>query len=94
MTPFVLIPMPRSRTARPYVSQGDNEFIVDKQTIFVDTMNNVAYIGYDEVPNVEKAQLAYVMDGRVAEIVFILDGEIYDEDSTYFYLIQHQAQSP
>lgn len=56
-------------------------------------MNNVAYIGYDEVPNVEKAQLAYVMDGRVAEIVFILDGEIYDEDSTYFYLTSTKRES-
>ena len=32
------------KNGKAYVSQGDNEFIVDKQTIFVDTMNNVAYI--------------------------------------------------
>ena len=59
---FVADPDAEIKNGKAYVSQGDNEFIVDKQTIFVDTMNNVAYIGYDEVPNVEKAQLAYVMD--------------------------------
>ena len=90
---FVADPDAEIKNGKAYVSQGDNEFIVDKQTIFVDTMNNVAYIGYDEVPNVEKAQLAYVMDGRVAEIVFILDGEIYDEDSTYFYLTSTKLES-
>ena len=90
---FVADPDAEIKNGKAYVSQGDNEFIVDKQTIFVDTMNNVAYIGYDEVPNVEKAQLAYVMDGRVAEIVFILDGEIYDEDSTYFYLTSTKRES-
>ena len=90
---FVADPDAEIKNGKAYVSQGNNEFIVDKQTIFVDTMNNVAYIGYDEVPNVEKAQLAYVMDGRVAEIVFILDGEIYDEDSTYFYLTSTKRES-
>ena len=90
---FTADPDAEIKNGKAYVSQGDNEFIVDKQTIFVDTMNNVAYIGYDEVPNVEKAQLAYVMDGRVAEIVFILDGEIYDEDSTYFYLTSTKRES-
>ena len=53
---FVADPDAEIKNGKAYVSQGDNEFIVDKQTIFVDTMNNVAYIGYDEVPNVEKAQ--------------------------------------
>ena len=61
-------------------------FIVDKKTIFVDTMNDVAYTGYDEVPNVDNATLAYVVEDKVAQIVFILEGDIYDVNSTYFVL--------
>ena len=64
----------------------DTDFIVDQDTIFVDTMNNVAYTGYDEVPNVENAEIAYVVEDGVAAIVFILDGDIYDENSIYFML--------
>ena len=64
----------------------DTDFIVDQDTIFVDTMNNVAYTGYDEVPNVENAEIAYVVEDGVASIVFILDGDIYDENSIYFML--------
>ena len=68
-------------------TEDDNtDFIVDKDTIFVDTMNNVAYTGYDEVPNVENAEIAYVVEDGVASIVFILDGDIYDENSIYFML--------
>ena len=40
---FVADPDAEIKNGKAYVSQGDNEFIVDKQTIFVDTMNNVAY---------------------------------------------------
>ena len=61
-------------------------FIVDEKTIFVDTMNDVAYTGYTEVPDVEDAELAYVVEDGVAQIVFILDGEIYDANATYFFL--------
>ena len=61
-------------------------FIIDKQTTFVDTMNDKVYTGYNEVPNIENATLAYVVEDGVAEIVYILDGEIYDENSTYFFL--------
>ena len=38
---FVADPDAEIKNGKAYVSQGDNEFIVDKQTIFVDTMNNV-----------------------------------------------------
>ena len=61
-------------------------FIVDEKTIFVDTMNDVAYTGYTEVPDVENAELAYVVEDGVAQIVFILDGDIYDANATYFFL--------
>ena len=68
-------------------SQNDDTyFIVDKKTIFVDVEGEKAYTGYDEVPNVSNAKLAYVVDDGVAVIVFILDGDIYDKDSTYFFL--------
>ena len=63
-----------------------NGFIVDKQTIFVDTVNDKVYTGYKEVPNVENAELAYVLDGKVAKVVFILDGDIYDEGNIYFII--------
>ena len=71
-----------------YVENGVNKngFIVDKQTVFVDTVNDKVYTGYNEVPNVENAELAYVLKGKVAEVVFILDGEIYDEGSMYFVI--------
>ena len=59
-------------------------FIVDKNTVFVDTVNGKVYTGYKEVPNVENAEIAYVLDGKVADVVFILDGDIYDEGNIYF----------
>ena len=64
----------------------DSDFIIDKDTIFVDTMNHKAYTGYNEVPNIENAEIAYVIDGGVAQIVYILNGTIYDENSIYFML--------
>ena len=64
----------------------DSDFIIDKDTIFVDTMNHKAYTGYNEVPNVENAKIAYVVDDGVAQIVYILNGTIYDENSIYFML--------
>ena len=63
-----------------------SDFIIDKDTIFVDTMNHKAYTGYNEVPNIENAEIAYVVDDGVAQIVYILNGTIYDENSIYFML--------
>ena len=68
-------------------------FIIDKQTTFVDTMNDKVYTGYNEVPNIENATLAYVVEDGVAEIVYILDGEIYDENSTYFFLTSDKRET-
>ena len=66
---------------------------MDNKTIFVDTMNGVAYTGYKEVPNVDNAEIAYVMDGKIASVVFILDGDIYDSASTYFMLKDTKRES-
>uniref|UniRef100_UPI00261F58C7 hypothetical protein n=1 Tax=uncultured Dysosmobacter sp. TaxID=2591384 RepID=UPI00261F58C7 len=71
---------------RAYIEAGDDVIIVDKETVFVDVDGGKAYTGYDEVPNVEDADIAYAKDGRIAKIVFILDGDIYDENSVYFML--------
>ena len=71
---------------KAYVETGVNTFIVDNGTLFVDTMNGVTYTGYKEVPNVDNAEIAYVLDGKVASVVFILDGDIYDSSSTYFII--------
>lgn len=78
---------------KAYVQAGANAFIVDNKTIFVDTMNGVAYTGYKEVPNVDNAEIAYVMDGKIASVVFILDGDIYDSASTYFMLKDTKRES-
>ena len=61
-------------------------FIVDEDTIFVDTVNGVSYNGYDEVPTIYAKDVAYVVEDGVAQIVFILKGEVYDENMTYFFL--------
>ena len=71
---------------KAYITDGKNNLIVDKETIFVDTMNDVVYTGYTEVPNFKDADLAYVVEDKVAEIVYILDGEIYDKNATFFTL--------
>ena len=71
---------------KAYVQAGVNTFIVDNKTIFVDTMNGTIYTGYKEVPNVDNAEIAYVLDGKIASVVFILDGDIYDSASTYFII--------
>ena len=78
---------------KAYIETGANSIIVDRDTIFVDVDNNVAYTGYDEVPNVDDADIAYVKDGRTAEVVFIVNGEIYDENSTYFMLTDKTRES-
>ena len=58
-------------------------FIVDEDTLFVDEEGETTYTGYSAVPNIETAKIYYVLDGAVATIVFIRDGEIYDADSKY-----------
>ena len=65
---------------------NDTYFIIDKNTVFVDTVNDAVYNGYNEVPNIENATLAYVVDDGVAQIVYILEGEVYNENSIYFFL--------
>ena len=74
---------------KAYVNEEQDDttdFIVDEDTIFVDTMNDKVYVGYSAVPNVSNAELAYTLKDGVAEIVYILGGDIYDADSTYFVL--------
>ena len=78
---------------RAYVEAGRNTFIVDKKTVFVDVENGTIYTGYTEVPNVDNGELAYVLDGKVASVVFILDGDIYDEGNVYFMLLNDKRES-
>ena len=70
-----------------------SDFIIDKSTIFVDTMNHKAYTGYNEVPDVEHADIAYVVENGVAQIIYIFDGDIYDENSIYFMLTDTDGES-
>ena len=81
---------------KAYISDGKNDFIVDKKTVFVDVEGETAYTGYNEVPDVDNATLAYVLNtknGNVAEIVFIVDGDVYDSASTYFMLSKTTRES-
>ena len=86
-------PDAKINNGKAYVTADGTTFIVDKKTIFVDVENDKAYVGYDEVPNVDNAQLAYVLDGKIADVVFILEGDIYDKDSTYFMLEKTTRES-
>ena len=81
------------KNGKAYVTDGNNTFIVDKKTVFVDVQNETTYTGYTEVPNVDNAQVAYVLDGKIAEVVFIIDGDIYDEASIYFMLADDDRES-
>ncbi len=69
---------------------GRSKVSIDDDTIFVDVENNAVYTGRDEVPDVSSADIAYVVEGDhtrdVAEIVYIINGEIYDADATFFVL--------
>ena len=78
---------------KAYIEVGEDKIIVDRDTVFVDIDGKTAYTGYDEVPNVSDADIAYAKDGRVAEIVFIVNGEKYDENSTYFILKKNDRES-
>ena len=70
-----------------------SDFIIDNDTIFVDTMNHKAYTGYNEVPDVVGADIAYVVEDGVAQIIYILKGTIYDENSIYFMLSDADCES-
>ena len=72
---------------------GANDIIVDKKTTFVDKQNKTAYTGYNEVPDVDNAFGYYIEDKNVAEVVFIIKGDIYDANSTYFMLTGTNRES-
>ena len=78
---------------KAYITEGEDSLIVDKKTIFVDVDGEKAYTGYKEVPNVENATVVAVVKDKVAKIVFILEGDIYDENSTYFMLLKNTRES-
>ena len=77
-----------------YVDTPNNrdEIVINQNTIFVDVENNTVYTGYDEVPDVSNASIAYVVEGDhptgrdVAEIIYIIDGDIYDANAIYFVI--------
>ena len=66
--------------------------VVDKKTVFTDYDGETAYTGYAEVPSFENASLAYVVKDKVAKIVFVLEGDKYDADSTYFVLSSNELR--
>ena len=68
-----------------------NRVMVDRDTVFVDTVNSLVYTGYNEVPNVNGAYIAYAMSGNLADVVFILDGDL--DDSVYFALESDDSES-
>ena len=78
---------------KAYITTGVNDIIVDKKTTFVDKENETAYTGYNEVPDVDNAFGYYVEDKNVAEVVFIIKGDIYDANSTYFMLTGTNRES-
>ena len=78
---------------KAYIEDGVNDIIVDKKTTFVDKQNETAYTGYNEVPDVDNAFGYYVEDKNVAEVVFIIEGDIYDANSTYFMLTGTNRES-
>lgn len=72
----------------------DHDVLTNSKTIFVDTVNDKAYVGHKNVPNVENAEIAYVLNSsNVAKVVFILSGNVYDKDATYFFLADTDRES-
>ena len=75
-----------------YIDSTDDRdrILVDRSTIFVNMEDNVIYTGYDAVPDVSNANIAYLLEDDsnhgVAEIVYIIDGDIYDADAIYFVI--------
>ena len=57
----------------------------------------LVYTGYDEVPDVSNANIAYVLENDnsrdVAEIVYIIEGDIYDADAIFFVLTSTKKDS-
>ncbi len=80
---------------KSYINAVDDstDVLVDQKTVFVDVKGEKAYTGYDEVPNISNAEIVYVKSKGVAKIVFVLDGDIYDKDSTYFMLTSDSRKS-
>lgn len=75
-------------------NDGACTVIVDNKTIFVDYDGEKIYTGYKEVPNVENATIAYVLNSKdIAKIVFILEGDKYDSNSTFFMLSSTKHES-
>ena len=63
--------------------------LTDLDTVFVDTVDEVVYTGYDEVPSYDNANAAVVYDDKdnVADVVFIIDYEYkYNTDDTYLFV--------
>ena len=81
------------RNGKAYISEGANKVIVDQDTVFVDDETSAVYVGYDAVPNIEEAEIVYVQEDRVIQIIFVLDGEQYDTSSTYFILSSTDRES-
>ena len=70
-----------------------DDIVIDQNTIIVDVENNVAYTGYDAVPDISNAKIAYVVENdrngsghEVAEIIYVIEGDIYDSDAMYFVI--------
>ena len=81
-------------------TSSTDDIVIDQNTIIVDVENNVAYTGYDEVPDISNAKIAYVtendQDGRgheVAEIIYVIKGDIYDADAMYFVITSHNRDT-
>ena len=83
------------QNGRAYVDfhGNSNNYIVDDSTIFVDTINGVSYTGYSEVPNIHATDAAYVVENGTIQIMFILDGDIYDANMIYFFLTSAKTES-
>ena len=81
-------------TGKEFMEIGSTGVRVDENTSFVDVKNGKAYEGYKNVPNIENAKIAYALDSKkVAKVVFILSGELYDKDVTYFFVADTDRES-
>ena len=71
-----------------------HDVLTNSKTIFVDVKGGKSYVGHKNVPNVSDAEIAYVTNSKdVAIVVFILDGDVYDKDATYFFLADDDRES-
>ena len=71
-----------------YITADGTRFIVDEKTAFVDVMDHTLYTGYSEVPNYDNAKFWVVDHNKngVATVVFVYDGDKYDENAIWFYV--------